>query len=468
MKMINQLDPKHRQTLSEIQGNILKNHGREHTANIFIVGKPNRQTQIKNWLNELVDDKTGIIKSGYEQLYANHLWKTQKIDGGMFACIHISADGYVYFSDKATEKEKHDDVSKKFQKHAAFVAGLKGRKTELNDPDILAWDEGYQNEIHFHLLIADASPAIIKDKADSIKKNIESFAEVVHIELGDAIKNAEGAGIEHFGYVDGISQPLFFEDEMRKFRNDHAEFGKLHYDPSADMKLVLVEDPFSKTAQGSFFVFRKLEQNVKGFKKAEEALADELGLKGEDKERAGAMIVGRFEDGTPVEVSGEPGMIGNGFYNNFNYDSGDISKCPFHAHIRKTNPRKEFPNSKNAVMARRGITYGKRNDDIFDGNIDTKPTRDVGLLFQSYQASIEAQFETIQRFWANNEGFIQGEVGLDLIIGQGNYPSINEYQTEWNGQDDTKKKKASFEQFVTMKGGGYFFAPSIEFLKSIK
>jgi deferrochelatase/peroxidase EfeB len=90
--MINQLDPKHRQTLSEIQGNILKGHGREHTANLFIVGKPNRKAQVKKWLNELADDNTGIIKSGYQQLYANHLWKTQKIDGGMFACISFRFD----------------------------------------------------------------------------------------------------------------------------------------------------------------------------------------------------------------------------------------------------------------------------------------------------------------------------------------------------------------------------------------
>jgi Dyp-type peroxidase family len=360
------------------------------------------------------------------------------------------------------------ETSEKFKNHQAFVGGLKNRKEDLNDPDATEWEEGYQKEIHFHLLIADGNEKAVKEKADFIKKDIAEFAEVVHTEFGNAIKNPEGAGIEHFGYVDGISQPLFFEDEMKNFRDEHFEFGKPNYDPSADMNLVLVQDPFHTSAQGSFFVFRKLEQDVKGFKKAEEALAEELGLKGEDKERAGAMIVGRFEDGTPVEVAKEPGLIGNSIYNNFNYDAGDVSKCPFHAHIRKTNPRNDIADAKDAVMARRGIPYGERTDDPFDGNIDTKPTRGVGLLFQSYQASIEKQFERIQRFWANNEGFVQGGVGLDLIIGQGNYPSENEYQTEWNGKDPNKIKKASFEQFVTMKGGGYFFAPSIEFLKNVK
>lgn len=466
--MINYLDPKHRQTLTEIQGNILKGHGRDYTANIFITGKPNRNTQVKQWFNELSDAQTGIIKSCYEQLYANHIWKTKKIDGGLFACIHVSFEGYKYLFGDAEANAKFNASS--------FSSGM--QNAELKDPNIDEWDEGYQTKIHFHLLIADDNEATVKAETERIKEYIKGFAEVQHVEFGNNIKNAEGAGIEHFGYVDGISQPLFFEDEISKFRNQHLEFGKLNYDPSADMNLVLVKDPFFKSAQGSFFVFRKLEQNVRGFKEAEETLADELGLRDEDRERAGAMIMGRFEDGTPVEVSGEASMIGNSIYNNFNFDKDDASRCPYHAHIRKTNPRDELAqrfegeNAKDAVMARRGIPYGKRTDNPFDGNIDTKPTRGVGLLFQSYQASIENQFERIQKTWSNDEKFpnfsSKNPDGLDLIIGQGKYPSQNEYQTVWNGKDEKKKKKASFDQFVYMKGGEYFFAPSIPFLQKIK
>jgi deferrochelatase/peroxidase EfeB len=101
----------------------------------------------------------------------------------------------------------------------------------------------------------------------------------------------------------------------------------------------------------------------------------------------------------------------------------------------------------------------------------TIQTRGVGLLFQSYQASIEKQFERIQKTWANNESFPNFDSakpdGLDLIIGQGNYPSTNSYQTVWDGTDVTDVKSASFDKFVTMKGGEYFFAPSIGFLKNI-
>ena len=51
------------------------------------------------------------------------------------------------------------------------------------------------------------------------------------------------------------------------------------------------------------------------------------------------MIVGRFDDGTPLTLQRTDGAA-QAIMNNFTYDSdGDGHKCPFHAHIRKTNPR---------------------------------------------------------------------------------------------------------------------------------
>ena len=62
------------------------------------------------------------------------------------------------------------------------------------------------------------------------------------------------------------------------------------------------------------------------------------------------------------------------------------------------------------------------------------------------------------------------EVGLDLIIGQtidpNGYPSESSYFKKWG--DKTSEARMTFNQFVTMKGGEYFFAPSIPFLKNIE
>jgi len=47
-----------------------------------------------------------------------------------------------------------------------------------------------------------------------------------------------------------------------------------------------------------------------------------------------------------------------------------------------------------------------------------KPNDGVGLLFMSYQASIEKQYHFMQSSWANNEGFPTAQSGLDPVIGE--------------------------------------------------
>ncbi len=41
------------------------------------------------------------------------------------------------------------------------------------------------------------------------------------IEYGSIIRNANKDGIEHFGYVDGISQPLFLKEEVDEWMKFH-------------------------------------------------------------------------------------------------------------------------------------------------------------------------------------------------------------------------------------------------------
>ncbi|OIN58853.1 Dyp-type peroxidase [Arsenicibacter rosenii] len=488
--MLNQFDPQHQTLLEGIQGNILKSHGRHHTANLFIrfagmpASTPELRKEAKKWLKNLVESDT--VKSAYEQLRTNALFKDSggKIDTGLFACIHISAAGYRFlFADDPDLDTKLVSID------PSFAIGMKARVAELSDPEINQWEAGFQRDIHLMLLLAHANPEELDVAVAAVQEDIQSFGIVATIETGEAIFNDEGAGIEHFGYVDGVSQPLFFEDEWNAYKENHGIFKSddelkntalIKFDPRADIELVLTQDVFAndKHALGSCFVFRKLEQNVKGFKQAEADLATGLGLTDEDRERAGAMLVGRFEDGTPVEVRGEEKLIHGAVFNNFDYDPADASRCPYHAHIRKTNPRSGMPagaggmqQSKTHIMARRGIPFGKRNDDPNDGIIFTKPEKEVGLLFMSYQASIANQFEFIQRSWVNNEGFPnfnpdpQHADGIDPVIGQGKGSREGVLFTQWS--NPASDKRASFGQFVHLKGGEYFFTPSMQFLKTI-
>ncbi len=449
-KSIDQRDLQFDALFSNLQGNILKAHGRNYTTNIFVKFDKNKENSVKKWIK----DFTEKITSCKTQLSETERYKRNKVSGGTFFNLYLSAKGYEYFG---KDLSGFDDNS--------FKLGMKN--ANLLDPSVSKWEKGFREDIHAMILIGDIEPNKLGEISKNIIEELDKFGRILTIEYGNAIRNANGDGLEHFGYVDGISQPLFFKDEVEE--NLATNISPLQFDPSAELDLVLVNDPFvtGEDAFGSYFVFRKLEQDVRGFKESEKKLAKELGLQGEDDERAGAMLVGRFEDGTPVTLANQNSLISSGILNNFNYDNdADGAKCPFHAHIRKSNPRRNNEDKKH-IMARRGITYGHRDvspevEPIFP----QMPNGGVGLLFMSFQKSIENQFEFIQRNWVNNENFPNTKNGIDPIIGQNGTDNISVGKfAKVHGAISSMEEK-SFESFVTMKGGEYFFAPSIPFLKN--
>lgn len=458
-KAIDARDLKFDDLFLNLQGNILKGHGRNHTTNIFVKFSAGKLPETKIWLKDFGEN---VVTSCKTQLRETERFQRNKVPGGMFFGIYFSAKGYEYLEKTAA----NPNPLSKFQ-DPSFVQGMKN--AALQDPAVNDWEEGFQQEIHAMILMADVDENKLGAKAKELIEEIKTFGEIVTIEYGNAIRNANNDGLEHFGYVDGISQPLFFKDQVDE--NNVANLQPLKFDPSAELDLVLISDPFvnatTPDAFGSYFVFRKLEEDVRGFKEDEEKLADFLGLTDDDKERAGAMIVGRFEDGSPVTLSDTDKMLGSGIMNNFNYaDDSKGAKCPFHAHIRKTNPRRNN-NDKKHIMARRGITYGHRNVSTeVDPVFEQMPHGDVGLLFMSFQKSIVNQFEFIQKTWANDKNFPHNNDGLDPIIGQGQPPtSTGKFAVKYG--DQTTLKTASFDEFVHLKGGEYFFAPSIPYLTNL-
>jgi len=230
---------------------------------------------------------------------------------------------------------------------------------------------------------------------------------------------------------------------------------------------------------GSYFVFRKLEQNVSAWNVAVEQLATDHDV---DSEWVGAMTVGRFPDGTPIMLGGDTGS-GVPLSNDFNYESDKEGlTCPFHAHIRKTNPREESAAERNPHgvtreserahrIARRGIPYGRRA-----GVGEADPSENVGLLFMCFQRDISNQFEFMQRNWADNTSFLNkafnpaaaNDTGLDAVIGPSDGGSARDQTWLRKRGGDGDFASFSFGGFVTLKGGGeYFFAPSISALKNL-
>jgi deferrochelatase/peroxidase EfeB len=180
-----------------------------------------------------------------------------------------------------------------------------------------------------------------------------------------------------------------------------------------------------------------------------------------DEERAGAMLVGRYEDGTPVVERGGEGLI-NPIANNFDYKHDtEGQRCPFHAHIRKVNPRHETGDEQEPLrrLTRRGIPYGD------PAEAQKEDGDSVGLLFMCFQRNIAQQYEFIQKFWANNAQFLKGSpaTGLDPIIGQGERDKLRFNYT----YGAPGCRQAVFEEFVKLRGGEYFYAPSMSRLEAM-
>lgn len=463
------------QLLDSLQGNILKGHGRPFTANIFFRIDPAKAREARRALRDLANYQ---LTSAHRQLLETQHFKQTGEAGGPFVHLALSFTGYQALGLNAMAPTDPD-----------FQGGMRapGSITALHDPAVNTWESPFQQEIHGILLGADQTESATAQLAATLRERLEDAGiDILHVQHGKALFNAVGAGIEHFGYVDGRSQPLLLEEDIEQ---ESDAGGIARWDPRFTLGAALVKDPGANDAFGfgSYFIFRKLEQAVRGFKTREQEIADILGLTGDERELAGAMIVGRFEDGTPVTLSKD--ARGQVPPNDFNYDGDAGSRCPFHAHIRKANPRGSGgaePEAKERahLMPRRGIPYEDVKRAVHPAELpeaadkaefDAKvapllPDAGVGLLFMAYNHTIGAQFKFTQQLWVNNAGFpLQpgGPHGIDPVIGQGpNNPGEQKLPQEWDDPSAGTNPNCPFSGFVTMKGGEYFFSPSLTFLKS--
>jgi Dyp-type peroxidase family len=308
---------------------------------------------------------------------------------------------------------------------------------------------------------------------------------------------------EHFGYRDGISQPVMrgTSRSMRGVPNrDIVEPGEfiLGYKngqsdvrgtlPVAVADLALSRYPdFGDASQtigprdlgrnGSFLVLRELKQDVAGFEAfVEEAskkltsggLCDLYKLVGQhpDKDWVKAKLMGRWPNGRPLvgNPTNLPGRAGNESAeteNDFSYGEEDAQglACPFGSHIRRTNPRdskqpgdadEQFISNRHRLL-RRGRTYARGD------------TGEKGLLFASLCTDIERQFEFVQQFWSNAPAFHGLDKEPDPFIGSDPVDAINGCPHKRVFTIPTPAGPIQLDglhKYVQTMGGGYFFLPS--------
>ena len=481
----------YRALLQDLQGNILKGHGREHSVHLFLQFKLAQVDAAKQWIQQFAHT---YLTSAEQQAKEALRYRQDGIPGTIFANLFLSRKAYEYL-----EIEPF-----KIPTDQPFRMGMGKEeiRSALGDPVVEDWETGFQQEIHALVLVADDDVVDLLQSVNKMTQELRPVAEILHREDGFILRNDAKQVIEHFGFVDGVSQPLFLKRDIIRARMNGNDFSQ--WDPRAGLDIILVKDPNGHTedSYGSYAVYRKLEQNVKAFREDQRQLAKTLEV---NDDLAGALVVGRFSDGTPVSHSDTPGKASQPLQpwlktlltlwrkwslfinlgsrdsasyaaaptNNFNFDDDKAAtKCPFHAHIRKTNPRGDTGNvvsspgfeaalevERKHRIARRAISYG-------ENDIQQEPTTGSGLLFLCFQSSIENQFNFMQTRWCNAKNFVQPNVGVDPLVGQtGDQPrEPQKWPKKW-GESETQEY--TFDQWVNMKGGEYFFAPSISFLKSI-
>jgi Dyp-type peroxidase family len=451
--------------LGNLQANILKPHGRDFARHIFLrfTAPP---AAVKAWIRTTV--APGVTTALQQFRTPPHT------DGGVVAGFFLSAAGYQHLGLKLNGFES--GVFRKGMKdqHDGLLEPL--LDTDNKDPEPNRWEPPYRDQVHALATFADDVEANAEAAAEALRQSAAGIATVLTTERGNTLRRTNPLTgtrdpVEHFGYFDGISQPVFTRKDYLKAKS------RGHWEPGARLSLVLVDDPLTDQADafGSYLVYRKLGQDTTAFTTRVNALATSLGV---TPELAGAMVVGRFKDGTPVLRAASPGL---GDENDFNFRE-DVpgERCPHHAHIRKVNPRGTTPatsldSERKRRIARRGIPYGPPLPGVAD-----KPPPDPntalprGLLFMCFQSDIGDHFEFLQRTWVDNEHFPTGvftlgalgtNTGDDPLIGQ-NPDAGQKWPKKW-GDHAAGKKSVNFESAVTLEGGEYFFAPSLPFLTSL-
>ena len=462
--------------LGNLQANILRAHGRNFARHLFLrfTAPP---AAVKTWIRTA--GAVGVTTAAKQLDDIAHRRTDKRFDGGVVQGFFLSAKGYEFLGFDTGQFAS-----------GAFRRGMKSRKkgilqdvldTNNKDPKPEAWEKGFQGEIHALITVADAREDVVKAAAEALRSSAAAVAQVLTTEEGIVLRRRNAAGdhepVEHFGYFDGISNPLFTKEDLDDERPENR--GRTAWDAGARLSLVLTDDPFTGEADafGSYLVYRKLGQNVRAFNDRVRALAQAVNM---SEDLAGAMVVGRFKDGTPVLKSNVPSP-GPELANDFAFEEdGKGARCPFHAHIRKVNPRGTTPltsmeSERRRRIVRRGIPYGKPMPGIADPTeSDVNPDAPRGLLFLCFQKNVEDQFEFIQRTWVDNEhfptgvptlGVFQRDTGDDPLIGQ-DRDEAQRWPKKW-GNARGERKTFNFESPVTLKGGEYFFAPSLPFLRSI-
>jgi len=400
------------------------------------------------------------------------------------------------------------------------MAGQESRSRRLGDVGANSpqnWKWGGPGNLPHVLVMVYAQPGQLEGGIQAIQ-NAEwdvAFELIVRLDTSDL------HGKEPFGFNDGISQPTPDWKRERTPAGNELAYGNLlslgefllgypnEYGRYTHRPLMAADAPRSSVLpfaedrpdrrdfgrNGAFLVFRHLQQDVQGFWRF---LDLQTGADPAGRQNLAESMVGRRMDGTPLLPASAHSIAGvdpkPAAQNQFTFDSdSDGIRCPFGAHIRRANPRNaDLPASDGLFsrllhmlgfgnagyrddviasarfhrMIRRGREYGPQlaPEQAVTDNADTG---EHGIHFICIVANILRQFEFVQNSWVMSTKFDALTQESDPLLGNreaiAGCPYTNTFSQPQ--QSGANARLMGMPQFVTVRGGAYFFLPSLSALR---
>ena len=354
-------------------------------------------------------------------------------------------------------------------------------------------------EVHALLLLYGSDQAGVTAWSDEVIPAIGPQIDCVSRLSLDLHRDENGLSREHFGFVDGLSQPIptgapfvgrdgqpMTKDPWHGIESGDVLLGytNAYGDPAPGP--YVPDDPIGRRAglvqgtapegyldlglNGTYLVVRELQQDVPGFWSDMDRCAAVANAAGSSETNITAewlaeRVIGRdLGRGDLLSLSTETGASSTnatGFFEADRYGDG----CPLGAHVRRANPRDglagapEFTlpvlaGANNHRLLRRGRKFGSK---IADRNQPDGEER--GLFFMCLNTDIARQFEFVQQTWLLNPSFATLHDQTDPLIGPPGLFTIP--QTPLRHQ-------LHLQNHIRLAGGDYFFLPSVPALSYLR
>ena len=279
---------------------------------------------------------------------------------------------------------------------------------------------------------------------------------------------AQPGDLNPLGYKDSIGQPAIEGGGVDSLPGQGAPIKAgefvLGYPGEAGVPLPMPR-PDVLGRNGTFVGLRKYQSRVGTFNRF---LREHAGTE-QERELLAAKLVGRWRSGAPLTLAptrDDPALGADPLRNDdFIYAADPRGRqVPLGSHMRRMNPRDtemaQLADVNLHRIIRRSTTYGAPYDPNAISEHDDEVPRGIYFIFLSAKAMATTEF--LQQEWINNGNF--------MSLGDERDPNVGLQQdgaTFTIPKDPVRRRIHGIQTFNVLRGGEYFFMPSLPALKWI-